>query len=119
MKICWTLLNNYPTDSHRSLVKGFNPFIGGARVAVSIKFSANLSVNKAGVPVPVLNVGLSVVVDIFQKLSSFSTAHREIIVDNGAHKSLVMLLSAPDNITLLHCALYALHDLAQRLVEPR
>ena len=90
------------------------PFIGGIRVDVRIKLSAALLVSKAGVPVPVLNVGFSVFVDIFQKLSSFSTAHREIIVDNGAHKSLVMLLSAPGNITLLHCALYALHDLAQR-----
>lgn len=51
--------------------------------------------------------------DILQKLSSYSAEHREIIVQNGAHKSLVMLLSA-DNVTLLHCALYALHDLAQR-----
>ena len=53
------------------------------------------------------------IIDIFQKLTSYSADHREIILQHGAHKSLVMLLSARD-VTLLHCALYALHDLAQR-----
>lgn len=52
------------------------------------------------------------ILDIIQKLSR-TDQYKNMIVDCNAHSSLVKLLWCQD-ITLLHCTLYALCDLAQR-----
>ncbi|XP_022087422.1 serine/threonine-protein kinase Nek10-like isoform X2 [Acanthaster planci] len=54
--------------------------------------------------------------NIFQKLAS-DEKQRELLIAYGAHKPLVLLLSASD-VLVLHCSLYALISIAQS-PEPR